>query len=101
MIQIRFDGRSFDQLPLSPAHRTPVFATEPTRFRKTGKLVTAVATVTGALTTDDSSPFPHRPSCLGEATVDAGRATAALRTMNPCRHAISGERPRPTRPRGP
>lgn len=25
MIQIRFDGRSFDQLPLSPAHRTPVF----------------------------------------------------------------------------
>ncbi len=28
MIQIRFDGRSFDQLPLSPAHRTPVFAFE-------------------------------------------------------------------------
>jgi F420-dependent oxidoreductase-like protein len=28
MIQIRFDGRSFDQLPLSPVHRTPVFATK-------------------------------------------------------------------------
>ena len=31
MIQIRFDGRSFDQLPLSPAHRTPVFGFEYTR----------------------------------------------------------------------
>ena len=31
MIQIRFDGRSFDQLPLSPAHRTPVFGVEHTR----------------------------------------------------------------------
>src|SRR5690554_607450 len=27
IIQIRFDGRSLDQLPLSPAHRTPVFGT--------------------------------------------------------------------------
>jgi len=26
MIQIRFDGRSLEKLPLSPAHRTPVFA---------------------------------------------------------------------------
>lgn len=25
MIQIRFDGRSLEQLPLSPAYRTPVF----------------------------------------------------------------------------
>ena len=28
MIQIRFDGRSLEKLPLSPAHRTPVFGTK-------------------------------------------------------------------------
>src|SRR5690606_16799942 len=30
MIRIRFDGRSLDQLPLSPAHRTPVFVPDHT-----------------------------------------------------------------------
>src|SRR5689334_11494969 len=28
MIQIRFDGRNFDQFPLSPVYRTPVFKHE-------------------------------------------------------------------------
>jgi peptidoglycan/xylan/chitin deacetylase (PgdA/CDA1 family) len=30
MIRIRFDGRSLDELPLSPAHRTPVFDADAT-----------------------------------------------------------------------
>jgi hypothetical protein len=33
MIQIRFDGRSLEKLPLSPAHRTPVFNINPTAER--------------------------------------------------------------------
>jgi len=33
MTQIRFDGRRFENLPLSPAHRTPVFEHEYTPAR--------------------------------------------------------------------
>jgi len=35
MIRIRFDGRSYTSLPLSPAYRTPVFATELSGIRPT------------------------------------------------------------------
>ena len=51
IIQIRFDGRSLDQLPLSPAYRTPVFASEYTRNAG------SVAHPAGL---DDGLPYLHR-----------------------------------------
>jgi hypothetical protein len=79
MIQIRFDGRSLEKLPLSPAHRTPVFASSLDRrivflFGNTAKLGFAQCHESRVGSQEDG----HRGAPAD--ALDAGMTSDTLRT---------------------
>ena len=60
MTQIRFDGRRLENLPLSPAHRTPVFTVNILQRSSAGRRPDPASSSLGADPAESTDHFVHR-----------------------------------------